>query len=113
MRDISIKADNVGDTLPAGDFNANLRNELQNAIESADFSLDAEGGPDVDVNMLGKTLAFYAAGSWYYQESGAADAYVLTRAGNLKAIDSYKDGQMVIFKAGNANTGASTTLTDG
>lgn len=112
MRNISAKADNVGDTLPASDFNANLRSELQNAVQSADFTLDPEGGPDTDVEMLGKTLALYANAAQYYQDSGAANAYVLARVGNLKALTAYKDGVIVYFKAGNDNTGASTINVD-
>ncbi|MCK5021043.1 MAG: hypothetical protein KAS32_28790 [Candidatus Peribacteraceae bacterium] len=112
MRNISAKTDNVGDTLPASDFNANLRNELQNIVESADFTLDAEGGPDVNLNMLGQAVALYANAGRYYQDSGAANAYVLSRVGNLKSIPAYKDGVTVLFKAGNANTGASTINVD-
>lgn len=112
MRDLSIKADNVGDTLPAGDFNANIRNELQNVVESADFTLDPEGGADTNLNMLSQAIALYSNAGWYYQESGAADAYVLSRVGNLKSVASYKDGMIVAFVAGNANTGASTINVD-
>lgn len=108
MRNISAKADGVGDTLPASDFNANLRSELQNIVTSAGFTLDPEGGPDTDVEMLGKTVTQYANAGQYYQDSGAANAYVLARVGSLKALTSYIDGVTVLFKAGNANTGAST-----
>ena len=112
MRDISAKADNVGDTLPAGDFNANHRSELQNIATGGGFTLDAEGGPDTDLNMLGKTIAMYANAGWYYAESGAANAYVLTRVGTLQSVRAYVDGMIVIFLAGNANTGASTINVD-
>lgn len=112
MRNISAKADGVGDTLPASDFNANLRSELQNIVTSAGFTLDPEGGPDTDVEMLGKTVSQYANAAQYYQDSGAANAYVLARVGNLKALTSYINGVTVVFKAGNANTGASTINVD-
>lgn len=112
MRNISAKADGVGDTLPATDFNANLRSELQNVVTSSDQSLDPEGGPDTDVEMLGKAITIYANASQYYQDSGAANAYVLARVGNLKALVDYIDGTTVIFKAGNSNTGASTINVD-
>lgn len=112
MRNISAKADNVGDTLPASDFNANLRSEIQNAVTSAGFTLDPEGGPDTDVEMLGKSLTRYANAAQYYQDSGTANSYVLARVGNLKPLSTYLDGTTVMFKAGNSNTGASTINVD-
>lgn len=112
MRNIGTKADGVGDTLPASDFNANLRSELQNAVTSADFTLDPEGGPDTDVEMFGKAITLYANAAQYYQDSGAANSYVLGRVGNLKELTAYKDGVLVYFKAGNTNTGASTINVD-
>lgn len=112
MRNISTKTDNVGDTLPADDFNANLRSELQNLVTSGGFSLDPEGGPDSDVEMLGKTITLYSNASQYYVDSGAADAYSLARTGTMKALTSYVDGVVVLFKAANANTGASTINVD-
>jgi len=112
MRNISLKADNVGDTLPAGDFNANMRNELQNAVESADFTLDSEGGPDTNVNMLAQTMADYANAGWFYQDSGSANSYVLSRTTNLKSVQKYFDGMIVAFQVGNTNTGASTINVD-
>lgn len=112
MRNISAKTDNVGDTLPASDFNANLRSELQNVVTSAGLTLDPEGGPDTDVEMLGKAMAMYGTAAQFYQDSGAANAYVLARVGNLKALTSYIDGLTATFKAGNSNTGASTVNID-
>ena len=107
MRNISSKADGVGDTLPAGDFNANLRSELQNVVTDAGITLDPEGGADTDLHMLGKAIATYGA-AVYYEDSGAANAYALSRVGNLQAQDAYFDGMMAVFIPGNTNTGAST-----
>lgn len=112
MRNISAKADGVGDTLPASDFNANLRSELQNVVTSSGQTLDPEGGPDTDVEMLGKAITIYSNAGQYYQDSGAANAYVLARVGNLKPLVDYIDGVTVMFKAGNFNTGASTINVD-
>lgn len=111
MRNISTKADNVGDVLPATGFNA-LNSELENAVTSSGQTLDPDGGPDTDVEMLGKAITIYAVASQYYQDSGAANAYVLARVGNLKPLVDYIDGVTVIFKAGNSNTGASTINVD-
>lgn len=112
MRELSLKTDNVGDTLPASDFNANIRNELQNVVTSAGFTLDPEGGADTNLNMLGQTVAKYANASWYYQDSGTANNYLLSRVGTLKSLDAYVDGVTVLFKIGNTNTGASTINVD-
>lgn len=108
MRNIAIKTDNVGDTFSAGAFNTNIGSELENICISADFSLDPEAGPDVNVNMLGQSAAAYANAGQQYQDSGIANAYVLAISTNLKSVSQYYDGMKVTFKAGNANTGAST-----
>ena len=107
MRDIAIKVDDVGDTLSAPGFNAN-QDELENVITTADDTLDPAGGPDTDLFMLSKAIAGYAGASWAYQDSGSANAYVLSIASNLKPITKYFDNMMVAFKPGNDNTGAST-----
>ncbi len=108
MRNIPLKADNAGDTLPADRFNANLRNELQNVVLNADISLDPDGGPDTDVNMFGKSISAYANAGAMYQDSGSADAYVLSLGNNLQQPTKYYSGMKVTFKIGNTNTGAST-----
>lgn len=112
MRNLSAKTDDVGDTLPASDFNANLRLELQNFVTSASFSLDPEGGPDTDVEMLGKSAALYANAAGYYTDTGAANAYVVNRVGTIKALSSYVEGVVITFKAANTSTGASTINVD-
>jgi len=107
MRDIATKADNVGDTLSAGAFNAQ-ENELENIVTSSDQSLDPGAGPDTDLNMLSKAVAAYANAGNIYQDSGVANSYVLSLSTNLKSVVKYYDNMMVLFKAGNANTGGST-----
>lgn len=112
MRNISSKTDNVGDTLPASDFNANLRIELQAIVTDAGFTLDIEGGPDTDLDMLGKSITVYSNASQYYSDAGAVNAYVLSRVGDLQPLEVLKDGAVVMFKAANSNTGASTLKVD-
>lgn len=109
MRDIAVKADNVGDTLTAGDWNA-LNEELENIVTSAGFSLDPAGGPDTDKNMLAKTGAAYGSAAWRYADSGSANTYVLARvaSSSLKDVAIYHDGMAITYEAGNTNTGAST-----
>jgi hypothetical protein len=43
-----------------------------------------------------------------YTDSGAADAYVLTRFSSIQSHSAYFDGMEIQFKATNVNTGAST-----
>lgn len=107
MRNIPNKTDNSGDTLAAGEFNS-FNNELENAVTSADISLDGASGPDNDLNMLGKSMAAYGSSSDYYDDGGSANSYVLSRATNLQEVTKYYDGMKITFIAGNANTGAST-----
>lgn len=111
MRDIATKADGTTN-LSAGDWNAN-QSELENIVTSTDQTLDPAGGVDTDLNMLAKAAAGYAGAGWAYQDSGAADAYVLAIASNLKPITKYFDNLMVAFKPGNNNTGASTVNVGG
>ena len=105
MRSINTKID--GDTLPAAAFNSD-QDELENAVLSSDQTLDPDAGPDTDLNMLAKAMAGYANAGNVYQDSGAADAYVLSLTTNLKSVTKYYDNMMIVFKAGNSNTGAST-----
>lgn len=107
MRDISVKQDNVGDVLNASDFNA-LNGELENIVTSTGQTLDPAGGPDSDLNMLGKAVTMYASGSTYYSDGGSANAYVLSRSGTLRSPTEYIDGLSVKFVAATSNTGAST-----
>jgi len=112
MRDIQDKVDASGDLLSANAFNANLINELQDFVTSAGFTLDPEAGPDTDISMFRKSVAIYSTGAMYFNESGAADAYVLTRSGNIAPMPYYFDGMTVIFKPTNDNIGASTINVD-
>jgi hypothetical protein len=108
MRKLTTKTDGVS-SLPADQFNANHLNELQNVVESVGISLDPEGGGDTDLFMLTKTLATYGSDGGFYQDSGTADAYALTRIiGTFKSPKAYFDGMSVSFVVGNSNTGAST-----
>ena len=110
MRDLPTKVD--GDTLAPTDFNANLKDELQNVVESAGFTLDPAGGADTDLNMFGQSVAQYSSGAWYYVDSGSANAYVLTRIGNLKSVKEYQTGMIARFKATNSSTSTSTVNID-
>lgn len=105
MRDITNKTDGAGDVLTAGDFNS-FNDELENLVRSSGETLDLPGGPDNNLFMIAQTIATYAAST--YEDTGAADVYVLDRHDLLKDPKTYFDGMQVSFKAIATNTGAST-----
>lgn len=112
MREIAAKTDGTGDLLSANAFNSNFITELQLLVTSAGYTLDPEAGPDTDLTMLSKSILAHVLGGQYFDENGAADAYVLTRSGTLPAVTSYFDGLIVVFNPANDNTGASTVNVD-
>ncbi len=107
MRDNPTKADGVGDTLPADTFNS-IQDELENLAESDGFTLDPEIGPDTDLEMMAKSFADYAVTSWSFIDSGSVNAYAVNNPGGFKKIAQYYNRMVVVFKATNTNTGAST-----
>lgn len=107
MRDIANKIDNTS-TLSADEFNGSIMQELENAVTNTGITLDPSGGADTDDEMLAQAITRTAQGGLSYQDSGAADAYVLSAIGGYVQPAAYTDGMMVMFEAGNTNTGAST-----
>lgn len=97
----------TGDIYTAAEFTS-FKNESQNAIEGTDQTLSASS----DV-QLAKALTIAGQTAHSYQDSGAADAYVLTRTGLLEQPLSYVDGSRITFITANANTGASTVNVSG
>lgn len=65
-----------------------------------------------DLNQLGIASARYSSGGQFYTDSGTANAYVLSPVSPFKApvdaTNGYFNGMTIRFRAGNANTGAST-----
>jgi len=108
MRDIQDKT-NGSTELTAGEFNS-IKTELQNLVESGGFTLDPEGGPDADTEMMAVTLANYCNAANSYVDSGFANIYVLDLAtpNTYKEVSAYVDGMVVVFKATNTNTGAAS-----
>jgi hypothetical protein len=107
MRDIPQKTDGSGDTLGADEFNS-INNELENSARSADFTLDPDIGPDVNLFMLSQSMAAYAHASSVYDDSGSANTYVLSIASNLEIVSKYYKNMCVKFKVKTTNTGDST-----
>ena len=103
MNNINDKTDAV-DTLPADEFNP-PKNEWQNFVTDSGQAL---AGGSTDNHQSTKAGAVYATSADYYNDSGAANAYVLTPIPPLLASPTYRDGERARFIAGNSNTTSST-----
>lgn len=107
MRDLQQYENDSSQPLNASDFNA-INSELENVVTSTDQTLDPQGGPNSDLNMLGKAAAIYGSAGEGYSDSGSANTYVLARSTNLKSPTEYFDGMKVIFIPANTNTSSCT-----
>lgn len=100
MQDLNDKI--TGNNLSAAEWNE-VPSEIQNVIEGLGIALSG-----ADLNQLGKSIAGYVANGTFYTDSGAADAYVLTKIGIKQSPTAYTDGMQALYRSGNSNTGAST-----
>ena len=111
MQDLNGKTTNG--TVTSVEWNE-IPSEIQRVIEDMGFTLETPVG--VLLNLLAQAIAGMAAASDWYDDSGAADAYVLTPiAGKegLSALDTEHDGAKVRFRADVNNAGASTVNVNG
>lgn len=98
MRNIPNKTDNTT-VLPAEDFNS-INDELRTVIEKGGQVIP---GPN---NQIAKSVSNHVAMADYYNDSGAADVYVLTLANVNESPTEFFDGMRVRFIAGATNTGS-------
>jgi len=106
MKDIATKINGTS-TYDANEFNPNMT-ELENAVTSSGIVLDPTG---TLLTQLSESMGRYGGGGGdFYDESGAANAYVLTPVSPFVTSKVYFDGMRVVFIAGNDSTdiGAST-----
>jgi len=72
-----------------------------------------------NLDQLAIASARYSSGGQFFTDSGTANAYVLTPVSPFKspvssgAGEGYFNGMIIIFRAGNANSGASTVNVNG
>ena len=72
-----------------------------------------------NLEQLGIGSARYSSGGQFFTDSGTANAYVLSPVSPFKspvssgAGEGYFNGMIIIFRAGNANSGASTVNVNG
>jgi hypothetical protein len=94
-----------GNTCSATEFN-----QIPTELEALQTS-SGQTSSDAILNQVSIATSRYAANNFYI-DSGAADAYVLTLAASMtnpvSATVGYFNGMTIRFRAGNANTGAST-----
>lgn len=110
MQDFGTKADNSpppGGQLSAAEFN-NLATENENAVLRSGLALSG-----ASVLQLATSMFLHASKAATFQDSGAANAYVITPVSGasgvlLPADYSTMNGAIVVFKASAANTAAST-----
>lgn len=110
MQDMNDKV--FGGGSPDGELTAAEWNqpasELQNIIEGMGITLSG-----ADVFQVFKALAGFVAAGDFYEDSGAADAYVLSVFGSrqgIQAHDANHDGAMIRFRPTNTNTGGACTV---
>ena len=70
-----------------------------------------------NLNQLGIAAARYSSGGQFFTDSGTANTYVLSPVSPFKspvdATNTYFNGMTIVFRAGNANSGASTVNING
>lgn len=91
-------------TLDAGWLNT-LQREMVNIVETAKLTLSSSD----DTQVL-QAIQLLAATNGYAEDTGAANAYVVTYSPAVKALT---DGMCLRFKATTANAGASTLAVNG
>lgn len=111
MKDFPTKANISGgnDTGASTGFGANEFNSIalenETAVTSTGQTLTTGQAADTKTDQLARALTIASQSGMVYEDSGAADSYVLTRIGSLVQPEAYYDGMRVIFKPDNANTG--------
>ena len=96
-----------GNTVGASEWNqlADIDNLVINSGQTPSAS---------NLDQLAIASARYSSGGQFFTDSGTANAYVLTPVSPFKspvssgAGEGYFNGMIIIFRAGNANSGAST-----
>ena len=96
-----------GDSVDANEWNqlASIDNFIATSGQTPSAS---------NLNQMGIAAARYSSGGQFFTDSGTANAYVLTSISAFKspvssgAGEGYFVGMTIRFRAGNANTGAST-----
>jgi len=103
MKQVPVQTDNVTQLI-AADFNP-IPRETENAIKAQSIALDNSG---VNVSQLAEAISEAVTVNDLYQDSGAANAYILSPISQRKSITKYIDGMALRFEPAFDNTTDST-----
>lgn len=114
MKNFIVKANNpAGNDSGATDaWGANESNsvteELKGVITTTGQTPTAGLGADTATDQLARGITIYSQTAQSYNDSGTANAYILTSTGSYVQPTAYSAGMVVNFRPNNANTGNST-----
>lgn len=98
MRNFDDRVENLGATaagrLSAEEDNVRFK-EMENAVSTAGITLDAQAGPDSDLNMLAQSMARYASLGITGTAGGTANALTVTAIGSAVVPKAYFEGMIV------------------
>ena len=98
-----------GTRLEAPDRNI-IQSELTDLVESSGQTLKTS--PDLTTQVPEAVKHYSGGGGDFYNDSGAANAYVLTSSGSFSPAVAYFDGMKAVFKPDFSNSTASTINID-
>lgn len=111
MRNFDDRVENLGATaagrLSAEEDNVRFK-EMENAVSTAGITLDAQAGPDSDLNMLAQSMARYASLGITGTAGGTANALTVTAIGSAVVPKAYFEGMIVKTVPTATNTDAAT-----
>lgn len=111
MRNFDDRVENLGATaagrLSADEDNVRFK-EMENAVSTSGITLDAQAGPDSDLNMLAQAMARYASLGITGTAGGTANALTVAAIGSAVVPKAYFEGMLVKTVPGATNTGAAT-----
>lgn len=111
MRNFDDRVENLGATaagrLSAAEDNVRFK-EMENAVSTAGITLDAQAGPDSDLNMLAQAQARYASLGITGTAGGTANALTVTAIGSAVVPKAYFEGMIVKTVPTATNTDAAT-----
>lgn len=111
MRNFDDRVENLGATaagrLSADEDNVRFK-EMENAVSTAGITLDAQAGPDSDLNMLAQAQARYASLGRNGTAGGSANALTVAAIGSAVVPKAHFSGMSVRTVPTTTNTDAAT-----
>lgn len=111
MRNFDDRVENLGATaagrLSADEDNVRFK-EMENAVSTAGITLDAQAGPDSDLNMIAQAQARYASLGRNGTAGGSANALTVAAIGSAVVPKAHFSGMSVRTVPTTTNTDAAT-----